>query len=119
MQALAHANRVRSARAELRRLIKAGEVDIGEVLEPRNEIPWEAESMPIGRLLAAQYRWGGARAGKLLARLDIAEHRAVGELTSRQRASLVAALRGETAPRQPVPSAPQAWISGWGPEVLW
>jgi hypothetical protein len=63
MQALARANRVRLARAELKRSIGRGEVDVAEIIR---ECPWETESMTLAELLTSQRRWGRTRARKLL-----------------------------------------------------
>ena len=49
MQALAHANRVRLARASLKRAVAAGEVEAAEIVR---ECPWEVRSMTVGELLA-------------------------------------------------------------------
>src|SRR5688572_15312845 len=48
MEALAHANRVRLARASLKRAILAGQADVVEVV--RN-CPWEVDTMTVGELL--------------------------------------------------------------------
>ena len=63
MQALAHANRVRLARASLKRAVAAGEVEAAEIVR---ECPWEVESMTVGELLRSQRRWGRTRARKFL-----------------------------------------------------
>ena len=63
MQALAHANRVRLARAALKRAIAAGDVDAAEIVR---ECPWEVETMTVGELLRSQRRWGRTRARKFL-----------------------------------------------------
>ena len=63
MQALARANRVRLARAELKRSIARGDIDAAEVVR---ECPWETESMTIAELLTSQRRWGRTRARKFL-----------------------------------------------------
>ena len=55
MQALAQANRVRLARAELKRQVAEGEATVAEIVL---ECPWEAESMTIADLLMSQHRWG-------------------------------------------------------------
>jgi hypothetical protein len=89
MQALARANRVRLARAELKRSIARGEVDVAEVIR---ECPWQTESMTLSELLTSQRRWGRTRARKLLQALALSENKRVGTLTSRQRALLVQAL---------------------------
>lgn len=89
MRALAHANRVRLARASLKRGIAAGAVDAAEVVKA---CPWEVESMTIGELLRSQRRWGRTRARKFLFSIALNENRELGRLTARQRALLVAEL---------------------------
>ncbi len=89
MQALARANRVRLARAELKRSIGRGEVDVAEVIR---DCPWETESMTLAELLTSQRRWGRTRARKLLQAVALSENKRVGTLTPRQRALLTSAL---------------------------
>lgn len=83
MQALAHANRVRLARAALKRTIARGETDAAEVIR---ECPWETESMTLAELLTSQRRWGRTRARKFLLALALSENKRLGTLTQRQRA---------------------------------
>ena len=54
MQALAHANRVRLARAALKRSIQAGDMEVPEVVRG---CPWEVETMSVGELLCLLQRW--------------------------------------------------------------
>ncbi len=89
MQALAHANRVRLARASLKRAIGANQMDVTEVV--RN-CPWEVETMTIGELLRSQRRWGRTRVRKFLSSLALNENRELGRLTERQRRVLAAEL---------------------------
>jgi hypothetical protein len=89
MQALARANRVRLARAELKRSIGRGEVDVAEIIR---DCPWETESMTLAELLTSQRRWGRTRARKLLQTLALSENKRLGTLTPRQRALLTSAL---------------------------
>jgi hypothetical protein len=89
MQALARANRVRLARAELKRSIGRGELDVVEVIR---DSPWETESMTLAELLTSQRRWGRTRARKLLQALGLSENKRIGTLTPRQRALLASAL---------------------------
>lgn len=91
MQALARANRVRLARAELKRSIGRGEIDIADVIR---DCPWQTESMTLTELLTSQRRWGRTRARKLLQTLALSENKRLGTLTPRQRALLAAALGG-------------------------
>ena len=92
MQALAHANRVRLARASLKRAIATGAVDAAEIVR---ECPWEAESMSIGELLRSQRRWGRTRARKFLFSIAVNENRELNRLTSRQRELLAAELEAK------------------------
>jgi hypothetical protein len=89
MHALARANRVRLARAELKRAIGRGEIDVAEVIR---DCPWETESMTLSELLTSQRRWGRTRARKLLQGLALSENKRLGTLTPRQRAILSSAL---------------------------
>jgi hypothetical protein len=89
LRALARANRVRLARAELKRAIGRAEVDAGEVIL---ECPWEAESMTLAELLTSQRRWGRTRSRKLLQSLALSENKKLGTLTQRQRTLLATAL---------------------------
>jgi hypothetical protein len=85
--ALAKANRVRSARLRIKRDVRAGRVAIGDVLDDP-----AVASMPVADLLAAQLRWGPCRAGRLLRRVPCSESLPVGQLTERQRGELLRLL---------------------------
>jgi hypothetical protein len=89
MEALARANRVRLARAELKRSIARGAIDASTVVR---ECPWETESMTIAELLTSQRRWGRTRARKFLVGVALNENKRLGTLTPRQRALLATAL---------------------------
>jgi predicted DNA binding protein len=92
MQALARANQVRLARAELKRQIGAGHRAVTDVI---SESPWEADSMSLSELLCSQRRWGRARSRKLLSSTALGEAKKVGSLTERQRRILVHALEAK------------------------
>jgi hypothetical protein len=94
MQALARANRVRLARAELKREIARGEVEVADVVR---DCPWETESMTLAELLTSQRRWGRTRARKFLIGIALSENKRLGTLTSRQRALLCAELSSRDA----------------------
>lgn len=94
MQALARANRVRLARAELKRSIGRGDASVAEVIR---DCPWETESMTLAELLTSQRRWGRTRARKLLQAVALSENKRLGTLTPRQRALLSSALDGRGA----------------------
>ena len=89
LRALQHANRVRLARAELKRKIAAQEISAADVVL---ECPWEAASMDVSDVLMAQRRWGRARCRRLLLSLGMPENKQVGTLTARQRHALAALL---------------------------
>jgi len=89
MQALAHANRVRLARASLKRAIGSNQMDVTEVVRG---CPWEVETMTIGELLRSQRRWGRTRVRKFLSSLALNENRELGRLTERQRTVFAAEL---------------------------
>ena len=94
LRALGKANRVRLARAELKRKVAAGEVTAAQVVL---ECPWEAASMEIGDLLRSQRRWGAARCRRLLVSVGLPEHKQIGTLTDRQRKILAAVLEAASA----------------------
>jgi len=93
MRALRQANRVRLARAELKRQIADGGRSVSDVIV---ECPWEAESMAIADLLMSQHRWGRTRCRRFLASMQMSETKTVGTLTDRQRTTLAARLDGQT-----------------------
>ena len=96
LQALEYANRVRLARARMKRRIAAGELLAAEVIL---SCPWQAHSMSISDLLMSQKRWGRARCRRLLVSLGVPENKQVGTLTERQRLALAAVLTAKL-PRQ-------------------
>jgi hypothetical protein len=97
LRALEHANRVRLARAELKRRIASGNACVPDVVL---ESPWEAQSMELSELLMSQKRWGRERCRRLLLALGIPENKQVGTLTERQRAALAAMLAAAPADRR-------------------
>ena len=95
MEALARANRVRLARAELKRSIARGDVEASTVVR---DCPWETESMTLAELLTSQRRWGRTRARKFLLGVALNENKRLGTLTDRQRALLSSALTEKGIP---------------------
>ena len=89
LKALQQANRVRLARAELKRQVAADETTAAEVVLG---CPWEAASMELSDLLMSQRRWGRARCRRLLLSLGLPENKHIGTLTPRQRRALVELL---------------------------
>ena len=91
MRALAQANRVRLARAELKKQVADGEASVADVVL---ECPWEAESMTISDLLMSQHRWGRTRCRRFLASIPMSETKTIGTMTERQRRELAGLLAG-------------------------
>ena len=93
MQALAQANKVRLARAELKRQVADGELTVAGIVL---DCPWQAESMAIADLLMSQHRWGRTRCRRFLGSIPMSETKTIGSMTDRQRRELAARLGGET-----------------------
>ena len=108
MQALAQANRVRLARAELKRQVADGELSVADVVL---ECPWEAESMAISDLLMSQHRWGRTRCRRFLGSVSMNETKTIGSMTDRQRRELAARLMGEPTEVDPFAGPRLAWSS--------
>lgn len=89
LRALEYANRVRLARAELKRRVAMRQMTAAQVV---TECPWESQSMEISDLLMSQRRWGRARCRRVLVSLGIPENKYIGTLTERQRRALSDAL---------------------------
>ncbi len=95
LKALEYANRVRLARAQMKRSVAAGELTAADVVM---NCPWQAHSMSISDLLMSQKRWGRTRCRRLLTSLGVPENKQVGTLTDRQRIALAAVLTQKNAP---------------------
>lgn len=109
LRALEYANRVRLARARMKRQIAAGELSAADIVL---RCPWQAHSMSISDLLMSQKRWGRTRCRRLLVSLNVPENKQVGTLTERQRTALAGMLAAKNvstgvdaddAPAAPVP----------------
>jgi hypothetical protein len=96
MRALARANQVRLARAELKRKVAVEEIDVGDVIL---QCPWEAHSMAVADLLMSQHRWGQTRCRRFLAQIPMSEKKTVGSMTERQRQTLAAMLSANGSAR--------------------
>jgi hypothetical protein len=106
LRALEYANRVRLARARMKRKVAAGELSAAEIVIT---CPWQAHSMSISDLLMAQRRWGRARCKRLLVSLGVPENKPIGTLTERQRRALalVLAAKGTGSPSARPALAPE------------
>lgn len=89
IRALERANHVRLVRAELKRRVAYGDIEVADVIL---HCPWEAHGMAVADLLMSQRRWGATRSRKIMALLPLSERKTVGSLTSRQRGALAAVL---------------------------
>jgi hypothetical protein len=94
LRALEYANRVRLARARMKRKIGAGELEAADVIL---SCPWQAHSMSISDLLMSQKRWGRTRCRRLLVSLGVPENKQIGTLTERQRLAVAAVLTAKVA----------------------
>ena len=98
LRALEYANRVRLARARMKRKIAAGELSAADVVLT---CPWQAHSMSVSDLLMSQKRWGRTRCRRLLISLGVPENKKIGTLTERQRLALAAVLTAKGAVGSP------------------
>lgn len=89
LKALARANEVRLARADLKRRIAEGDLSAAEVV---CETPWEAETMTVADLLMSQRRWGHTRCRRFLQAIPLPETKTIGTMTERQRNAVAQAL---------------------------
>src|ERR1700684_1765532 len=106
MRALERANKVRLARAELKRRVTTGELEVAEVIL---DCPWEAETMAVADLLMSQRRWGQTRCRKFLSQVPMSEKKTLGSMTERQRHTLAAML---TAVNRDRAWSATPWITG-------
>ncbi len=91
MRALARANSVRQARAELKRQVAAGVLTVADIVR---DCPWEAEGMKVCDLLTSQHRWGRTRCRRFLSAIQMSETKTLGSMTDRQRQCLATRLHG-------------------------
>jgi hypothetical protein len=90
MAALRRANQIRSARAQLKRDLKAGRRSIHDLLlEP----PEYVETAKVMDMLLAVPKYGRVKANKVLQLCRISPSKTIGGLSQRQRAELVSMLR--------------------------
>ena len=93
LAALARANHVRHARAEVKRHIAEGDVSAAEVILFHRR---DVESMPVGDVLTSQRHWGDMRCRRFLLPMRIQEGKAIGSMTERQRRAVAARLSART-----------------------
>ena len=89
MEALKRANDIRVRRAQLKKDLKNGDVDIQEILrEPPNYV----ETAKVFDMLMAVPKFGRVKAARLLNQCRISQSKTVGGLSERQRDELVGLL---------------------------
>ena len=98
LRALEQANRVRLARADLKRRVAIQATTVADVVL---DCPWEAESIELSDLLMSQRRWGRARCRRVLLSLGLPENKQIGTLTERQRRALASTLKERVADSRP------------------
>ena len=90
MEALKRANDIRSARAKLKKDLKAGKKSIqGLLLDP----PEYVQTAKVFDMLLAVPKYGRVKVNKVLAQCRISPSKTIGGLSPRQRAELVSYLR--------------------------
>ncbi len=90
MAALRRANEIRTARAQLKRDLKAGRRSIHDlILEP----PAFLETAKVMDMLLAVPKYGRVKANKVLQQCRISPSKTIGGLSERQRNELVSLLR--------------------------
>ena len=104
LRALEQANRVRLARAELKRRIATQTTTVAEVVL---NCPKEAEGMELSDLLMSQRRWGRTRCRRVLLSLGLSENKRIGTLTERQRRALALALMARCEPQPVIDTEPR------------
>lgn len=86
--ALVEAQRVRQVQAQVKQMLKAGEVTFAQVLARVDDAD-EVARMRVSDVLRALPRMGPVRSRRLMERLDIAASRRLGGLGERQRRDLL------------------------------
>ena len=89
LRALERANHIRTARAELKRQLRAGQDTAAQVILRRSR---DTDTMTVTELLSSQRGWGPARSRNVLLSLSLPERKTLGALTERQRLTLAGVL---------------------------
>ena len=90
MRALRRANEIRSARARLKRDLKAGKAQIEKLLLDPPDYVLSAKAFDM---ILAVPKYGRVKANKILTQCRISPSKTIGGLSERQRAELVQFLR--------------------------
>jgi hypothetical protein len=90
MRALRRANEIRTARAQLKRDLKAGKVKVEQLLGDPPDYVLSAKAFDM---IIAVPKYGRVKANKILTQCRISPSKTIGGLSARQRGELVAYLR--------------------------
>ncbi len=90
MRALKRANQIRTARAQLKRDLKAGKVQVEKLLIDPPDYVLSAKAFDM---ILAVPKYGRVKANKILTQCRISPSKTIGGLSERQRAELVHMLR--------------------------
>jgi hypothetical protein len=90
MRALGKANEIRTARAKLKRDLKAGKVQIQKLLLDPPEYVLSAKAFDM---ILAVPKYGRVKANKILSQCRISPSKTIGGLSERQRTELVQMLQ--------------------------
>jgi hypothetical protein len=91
LRALQQANEIRSARAQLKRDLASGRIELARILARPPEF---AQTAKVLDLLLFVPKVGPAKAARMLAQCRIAHAKTLGGLSDRQRAALLDLFRG-------------------------
>lgn len=91
MSALTRANQIRSARAQLKRDLKAGRTSLAAIIM---DPPDWLETAKLFELLLATPKYGRVKANKVLTSVRISPSKTIGGLSDRQRTEVAALLGG-------------------------
>lgn len=96
LTALERANDIRTYRAQLKKDVKAGRVDVCAVLVAGEHDP-RLVTMKVFELLLAAPKYGRVKANAALRRCSVSPSKTIGGLSGRQRGDLVRVLRDRDA----------------------
>jgi hypothetical protein len=91
LRALQQANEIRSARAQLKRDLASGKIELARILARPPEF---AQTAKVLDLLLFLPKVGPVKAGRMLAQCRIAHSKTLDGLSERQRAALIDLFRG-------------------------
>ena len=90
LRALRLANEIRSARAQLKKELASGKIELAQILA---QPPEYVRTARVRDLLLALPKIGSVKAGRILADCGIAPTKTLGGLTERQRTELISRFR--------------------------